>query len=229
MQMPVIIDLILGAVLLAFTVLGWRRGAFRSVIGIVVVLAALLGAGFVAEQGAPAMAKAIAPAVSQHIEARLEDQLGQTLSPGGSGDENSEEAASLFSGAGLYRKTAEKLAGDVAAQVKETGQSLIETAVENMLLSVARAVLFLVAFVVLFLALKIVTGFLGLLTAVPGLHLMNAACGGLLGLLQGCLALFAIVWALQFFGNGIPEEVVAQTTLFRFFAGLNPIAMVSGL
>ena len=80
MQMPVIIDLILGAVLLAFTVLGWRRGAFRSVIGIVVVLAALLGAGFVAEQGAPAMAKAIAPAVSQHIEARLEDQLGQTLS-----------------------------------------------------------------------------------------------------------------------------------------------------
>lgn len=227
MQMPVIIDLILAAVLLTFTVLGWRRGAFRSVIGIVVVLAALLGAGFVAEQGAPAMAKAIAPAVSQHIEARLEDQLSQAL-PSGSGEESG-EAGALFSGAGLYHKTAEKLAGDVSAQVKETGQSLIETAVENMLLSVARALLFLVAFVVLFLALKIVTGFLGLLTAVPGLHLMNAACGGLLGLLQGGFVLFAVVWALQFFGNGIPEEVVAQTTLFRFFATLNPIAMVSGL
>ena len=34
MQMAVIIDVVLAAVLIVCTVLGWRRGAFKSVIGI---------------------------------------------------------------------------------------------------------------------------------------------------------------------------------------------------
>lgn len=227
MQMAVIIDLILAAVLLAFTVIGWRRGAFKSVIGIVVVIASLLGAGLVAEQAAPAAAKAVAPVIAERIETRLDAQLEQALPGPGTGEE--ESAASLFSGLGLYQKTAEHLAGSVAEQVRETGQSLVEAAVESMVLSVVRAVLFLAVFLALLVVLKLVSNVLGLLTAVPGLHLMNAACGGLFGLLQGGLALFAVVWAIQFFGNGIPEEVVSQTILFRFFATLNPIAMVSGL
>lgn len=226
MQMAVIIDLILAAVLLAFTVMGWRRGAFKSVIGIVIVIASLLGAGLVAEQAAPAAAKAVAPMIAERIEARLDAGLEQALPEVNDGEES---AAALFSGMGLYHKTAEHLASSVAEQVRETGQSLVEAAVESMVLSVARAVLFLVVFLALLVALKLVSKVLGLLTAVPGLHLMNAACGGLLGLLQGGLALFAVVWAIQFLGNGIPEEVVSQTILFRFFATLNPIAMVSGL
>ena len=47
MQMAVIIDLFLAVVLVLCTVLGFRRGAFKSVIGIVIVVAALIGAGFV--------------------------------------------------------------------------------------------------------------------------------------------------------------------------------------
>ena len=45
MQMAVIIDLFLAVVLVLCTVLGFRRGAFKSVIGIVIVVAALIGAG----------------------------------------------------------------------------------------------------------------------------------------------------------------------------------------
>ena len=227
MQMPVIIDMVLAAVLIVFAIFGWRRGAFKSVIGIVVVLAALLGAGFVAEQCAPAAAKAIAPMISERIEARLDAQIGQYLPS--SGAEEGTADTSLFSGMGLYHKTAEKLAGSVAEQVRETGESLVQAAVESMVLSVARAVLFLVVFLALLVALKILSHVLGLFTAVPGLHFINAACGGLFGLLQGCIVLFAVVWAMQFFGNGIPEEIVSQTILFRFFTTLNPIAMVSGL
>ena len=217
MQMPVIIDIILAVVLIVFTVFGWRRGAFKSIIGIVIVIAALLGAGFVAEQGAPVAARAITPMIAERVEARIDAQMEQYLPSSGAEEE---AASSLFSGMGLYRKTAENLAGSVAEQVRETGQSLVEAAVESMVLSVARALLVI---------LKIAAGVLGLLTAVPGLHLMNAACGGLFGLLQGCIALFAVIWAIQFFGNGIPEEVVAQTILFRFFTTLNPLAMVFSL
>ena len=57
MQMAVIIDLFLAVVLVLCTVLGFRRGAFKSVVGIVIVVAALIGAGFVSAQGAPAPQK----------------------------------------------------------------------------------------------------------------------------------------------------------------------------
>ena len=67
MQMPVIIDMFLALILLVCAVLGWRRGAFKSVIGIVVVLAALLCAGYIANQGAPMAAKALSPVLSEQI------------------------------------------------------------------------------------------------------------------------------------------------------------------
>ena len=82
----------------------------------------------------------------------------------------------------------------------------------------------------LLIVLKLISNVLGLLTAVPGLHLMNdCSGGGVLGLLQGYLILCAVIWAAQFFGNGISEQVVEQTVLFRFFVALNPIEWVSGV
>lgn len=227
MQMAVIIDLILAAVLIICTVLGWRRGAFKSVVGMVIVVAALLGAGFIASQGAPAAAKAIAPMISQQIEARF-DQAAGDLTPAETENIGEEDAAGLFSAAGLYQKTAEDLAQSAVDQAKETGVSLVEAAAESMLQPVAAAVLFLLSFFVLLVVLKLISKVLGLLTAVPGLHLMDALGGGLFGLLQGCIILFALVWAVQFW-SGIPAQVLDQTILFRFFATLNPIAMVSGL
>ena len=228
MQMAVIIDLCLAAVLLICAVLGWRRGAFKSVVGIAAVVIALLGAGWIAQQGAPAAAQAIAPMISQQIEARF-DAAAEDALLGEDDAAEEENAQALFSAAGLYQKTAENLAQSAVEQAKETGLSMAQAAMESMLRSVAGAVLFLISFLVLLAVLKLLSNVFGLLTAVPGLHLMNAAGGGLLGLGQGCLILFAVVWAVQFFGAGIPAQVQEQTILFRFFAGLNPIALVSGL
>ena len=78
MQMAVIIDLFLAVVLVLCTVLGFRRGAFKSVVGIVIVVAALIGAGFVSAQGAPAAAKALTPLLTEQIEARF-DKAAQEL------------------------------------------------------------------------------------------------------------------------------------------------------
>ena len=197
MQMAVIIDLFLAVVLVLCTVLGFRRGAFKSVIGIVIVVAALIGAGFVSAQGAPAAAKALTPLLTEQIEARF-DKAAQELLPSDT-EAGEEDAAGIFSAAGFYRKTADA------------------------------AVLFFAGFLVLLIVLKLISNVLGLLTAVPGLHLMNALGGGVLGLLQGYLILCAVIWAAQFFGNGISEQVVEQTVLFRFFVALNPIEWVSGV
>lgn len=227
MQMAVIIDLFLAVVLVLCTVLGFRRGAFKSVIGIVIVVAALIGAGFVSAQGAPAAAKALTPLLTEQIEARF-DKAAQELLPSDT-EAGEEDAAGIFSAAGFYRKTADDLARSAASQMMESGKTMVEAAVESTVRSVAAAVLFFAGFLVLLIVLKLISNVLGLLTAVPGLHLMNALGGGVLGLLQGYLILGAVIWAAQFFGNGISEQVVEQTVLFRFFVALNPIEWVSGV
>ena len=183
MQMAVIIDLFLAVVLVLCTVLGFRRGAFKSVIGIVIVVAALIGAGFVSAQGAPAAAKALTPLLTEQIEARFDKAAQELLLSDTEAGE--EDAAGIFSAAGFYRKTADDLARSAASQMMESGKTMVEAAVESTVRSVAAAVLFFAGFLVLLIVLKLISNVLGLLTAVPGLHLMNALGGGVLGLLQG--------------------------------------------
>ena len=65
MQTAVIIDSILVLILVLCAMLGWRRGAFKSVIGIVVVLAALIGAVIISNQATPAVTKNIMPIISE--------------------------------------------------------------------------------------------------------------------------------------------------------------------
>ena len=229
MQMAVRIDVVLAAVLIVCTVLGWRRGAFKSVIGIVVVLAALLGAGWISSAAAPMAADAIAPMISQQIEARVDRAVESALHGSGEDDLSKEDAAGLFSALGLYQKTAENMAEDAVEQIGETGKAVVETAMESMIRSVAAAVLFLVSFVLLLVLLKILSKFLGLLTAVPGLHMMNALGGAVFGLIEGGLILVALIWAVQFLAGSLPAQIAEQTVLFRFFAVLDPIALLTGM
>ena len=227
MEIAVIIDIVLIAVLLLFTVLGWRRGAFKSLIGIVVVIVAVVGAGFVSKQVTPLAVERITPLVSQQIELRFDNYLEAEQSDQLPADQS--EAEGLFGALGLYRNTAEKLADDVMMQVQQTGKEMLQAAAEELIRAVVGAILFIVSFVILLIALKLLSKILGLLTAVPGLHLIDALGGGIFGLAQGALILFALVWAIQFFGTGVPEQIVEKTILFRFFATLNPVSMVIGL
>ena len=53
MSVPVIMDIIVGVVLLAFLAVGARRGLFESLAGLVIILAALVCAGMAASKLTP--------------------------------------------------------------------------------------------------------------------------------------------------------------------------------
>ena len=63
----------------------------------------------------------------------------------------------------------------------------------------------------------------------PGLHFLNKTCGALFGLVQACVLLFVAAWLLQFFGHVLPESLVNQTHLLKFFMTTNPLSLLSGL
>ena len=70
---------------------------------------------------------------------------------------------------------------------------------------------------------------LDLVARLPGLHFLNKTCGALFGLVQACVLLFVAAWLLQFFGHVLPESLVNQTHLLKFFMTTNPLSLLSGL
>lgn len=112
MKTAVIMDIVVAAVLLSFLVCGGRRGLFRSLAGLVVVIAALVGAGMAASTFTKPVAKVVSPFLERRVELRVDELLsgGASASAGSSasasvqeptlpGTQNSQSSASLTEGA----------------------------------------------------------------------------------------------------------------------------------
>jgi uncharacterized membrane protein required for colicin V production len=93
----------------------------------------------------------------------------------------------------------------------------------------AYLILFLLGFALILIAWKLISHALDLVARLPGLHFLNKTCGALFGLVQACVLLFVAAWLLQFFGHVLPESLVNQTHLLKFFMTTNPLSLLSGL
>ena len=127
----------------------------------------------------------------------------------------------------------------------ETLINTVDKAVENGMTSVAASaaaavaaaiaqsaaylILFLLGFALILIAWKLISHALDLVARLPGLHFLNKTCGALFGLVQACVLLFVAAWLLQFFGHVLPESLVNQTHLLKFFMTTNPLSLLSGL
>lgn len=92
----------------------------------------------------------------------------------------------------------------------------------------AKAILFLVGFVGVQLAWTILCHALDLVAKLPGLHFLNKALGGLLGLLKGVLILLVAQWVLCDLLAWIPPEVAAQSRVLILLTNLPLLSLTGG-
>lgn len=92
----------------------------------------------------------------------------------------------------------------------------------------AKAVLFLLGFLLVLVVWRLVCHALDLVAKLPGLHGLNKALGGLLGLVKGYLILLVAEWALCDFLGWIPPEVAAESRLLVFVFSL-PLPSLLGV
>ena len=86
-----------------------------------------------------------------------------------------------------------------------------------------------VSFLLLSAAWFILSHALNLAAKLPIIHGLNSLLGGAFGLLQGAILLFLAAWAIRVMGDVIPQEVVDQTYLLKFFCNTNPMDLISGI
>lgn len=203
-------DLICIAILLLFLILGYSRGMFRTLSGLLTWLVSLFGAKLIADRGAPLMVDWLVPKVQPYVTQRLGQILAESADSTASGDGLG--VLGLIPGVqDLLNGTADTLAETLAPAVaREVAQLL------------GWLILFVVGFLVLKLLCRLVVFLLDQLDQVPGLHLLNHLGGALLGVLKGLLVLVLAVLILNWF-DVLPQPLVEDTVLLRWIAGIGGI------
>lgn len=200
-------DLICGAILLLFLLLGYFRGMFRTLSGLLSWLVSLFGAKLIADRGAPLMVDVLLPKVQPYVTQRL-------------GEVMAESASSSSGGEGLG------VLGMIPG-VQDLLEGATDTLAETLAPAIAREVaqllgwliLFVLGFLVLKLLCRLVVWLLDQLDRVPGLHLLNHLGGALLGAVKGLLVLMLAVFVLTWF-DLLPQDLVEGTVLLRWIAGI---------
>ena len=89
------------------------------------------------------------------------------------------------------------------------------------------AALCLVSFVGLTILLMRLIRAMDLVLQLPGLHLVNALGGAVIGLIEGALVLVLAIWVLRRFGVSFETDTVSATHILRFFATHTPLRALS--
>ena len=206
MTVPVIIDIIAAALLIGFTLYGARRGLFRALAGLLIVVLALTGARFAAAALAPAAAEMAAPVIQQHIEERLDEALPDTAG-------QMPEAAlpeELLGLLGITGGRLEELAEQARAGVRETGVSILSAVARSVTESFFYGVICVLVFLLLTVLLNLAARVMDLALKLPVLHGANALGGAAAGLAEGVLAVFLLILLVQRLGISPEGSYILQ-------------------
>ena len=184
--------------------------------------------------GASSQAKGLSPEESEAV-TPVQPELptestGSGSSAAGSGGEDSSllriQAGELLRLMGWDDTLTKSLSDKAAEKVRETGVSLAMAVADSVTESFVYMLIFALSFVALLLLLHLVAKALDVATKLPGIHFINGLGGALIGLLQGALLIFLLVWLLRSTRVSFDAETVAQTHLLRFFVSNGPLDLL---
>lgn len=201
MTIPVIIDLIAAAVLAGFALFGARRGLFRTLAGILIIVLAMVGARMAAGAAAPRAAEFLTPVMERHIQRQLDKTLPPVPDvPGQMPEDAAYGPEELLELLGMGGAQLETLAEEIRETVRDTGASLLTAAAGSMVESLLYGAFYALAFAAAAVVLRLAARVLDQVLKLPVLHGANALGGAAAGLLEGALVLLVLTLVLQRLG-----------------------------
>ena len=227
MTTPVIIDIVVIVVLVGFTIYGARRGLLRALASLLVVIVALVGAGIVAATFTRPVTKLVTPLIADHIEKKLDAAMEENAqAPISQSDGDDSSVEDLLALLGLDQEVRESLAEQAR---EDTGVTIAMAVVESLAQSIIYGVLYIVSFVGLSILLRVLLRAMDLVLQLPGLHLLNSLGGAAVGLVEGALLLFLVVWVLRRLGVSFETEALASAHILQIFTSNTPLSVLTFL
>ena len=214
-----IIDLCAVGIIVLFTVRGYKRGLIKTVAGLLALVLAFYGAGFVAKQFTPAVS---ASYTQQYIRKIVTNEVGQQIgqavpdeqAPGV--EEEQAEPQEAPQSKSWMPQAISKVVDDAVAEFKQTGQLAVDAGIAKASDTITYAALFVLAFIALLIILKLVIWALDLAAKMPVVKTVNKFGGVIIGLVIGYIIVLLAAYILLNFTGVINHEQVSQTVLMRF-------------
>lgn len=215
----IILDIAVAAILLIYTIRGYRRGLILTVAGLVKVIVAIIGASFCSKLFGPALAAAILPTIHEEVIPAVAAALSENIDLAALVDSELAE----FSIFGV--RLGEFLQSGADAVIGEEGVvvSAARAISEGLADAIATCVIAVVAFVVILIVVSLVAHLLDLAARLPVLGSLNRGLGLVAGFVMGAVVVMFIVSVAGLFDGITTPEVVDSTYLFKFFRDLSPI------
>lgn len=235
MDNSLIIDIVLGAVLLAGVAIGAHRGLFKSLMGLAVVIVALIGSVLLSNALAGPLTEIAAPMVEnalvEHFEQRLDGEAENGASEGWSLldalSDYGVPAEAVQSLLEPYATGARELTERAKTDAAETFRKAVSDAVHAFVYGIVHAVLVLVLYIALLIVLKLLVRALDHVFDLPVLSTLNGVGGALLGLVEAALLLYVAVYAASHLGVKIVTEHANDTYLLPLFLNHSPVELIS--
>ena len=229
--MFILFDIAIAAILVIFFLRGRNKGFILSLCGLMAVFVAIIGAKFCTDLFAPVVTDTITPRLSgvieEQININLGDKLDSFLLPGGELPENA--ITDILKQLGIYDQFASTIKNALTVESAQTVADISVALAREVAEIVSSVLVFVVSFLLLSVAWFILSHALNLAAKLPLIHGLNNLLGGAFGLLQGAILLFLAAWAMRVMGDVIPQDVVEQTYLLKFFCNTNPMDLISGI
>ena len=227
MNNGLIIDGVLVLLLLLSFFVGAKRGLFKSLMGFVVLIAAIVGAAIAANTLTEPITDLVLPAFEEKISDWLgvpeELTMGNVASGILSSDSTKNPSFSeWFEKLELFR------GGDrFVEHLQEKAANAAHLAARSLVESVVHAVLFLLCFLLLLILLRLLTKLLDHLFALPVLHALNTLGGGVFALLEAAILLYLVLWLAPEFGITFFRDNASDTYLLKFFTTHTPFTLIA--
>lgn len=218
MQNIAIIDLVLAAVLIGFVVFGAVRGLYRSLAGLLVLVLAIAGAGWLTETCAAGVEDVLRPPLTRRMESIVSDAMLEETAK----IEDIADTEPILMVEQFLRRFGWE--GDLGGTLRESTESaltdvekaLASALVDSVLPVVVAAVLKAVFFLLLFIVLRLISRLLQpLIEHLPVIRQFNRLLGGAAGFVQGVIAIYVAFWLLE--RLGLAGELFAGSYLMSLF------------
>lgn len=225
MNISVMIDIVIAAVLIVFAVMGWKNGLIRSLVGLAAMVLAVVLSAQISRAAAPEIVdRHLRPATYAAIEQRAEE-----VSRGEQASSIEELRRNLYQildaiPSGFIRERAqdalddaiplgEPIGGAFLMNLEELGKDMADTVLDTLVQDVLRSILCAALFVVLSVLFRMAARVLRIVEKLPGVRQLNELGGALAGLGKGLLLVCLAVWVLRQTGVLTPEMAEGSIAL----------------
>lgn len=230
----IIIDAVLALIVLFLVFKGYRRGLIVEMIGVVAIIAAIVGANILAGTYASEFADVMKPFAGGLVDKAVSGTVSEDENHDGvlSPDEMSDVYTVTYNAlrkVGVSEPSARLIAEKLNEQTGTAAGHISERITDYLCEKLTFLLIFAIVFILIVIIFVAIGNVINLAFKLPGLETLNHVAGAVFGFAKGAIIVLFIACLFRYLGLLVPEEITDKTILLKWLTNSNILADIIGI